>query len=128
MSASNAPHLLSVEDNPETRLLLKHLLKEEYEITAVPSVEEALEVLGSGEAIDLLLVDIGLCRGRQGTALLHEVQSREDIDDIPAIAVTAFAMPGDEEELLEKGFDGYVGKPFTKAELIEAIEEILSAG
>lgn len=121
------PHLLSVEDNPETRLLLKYLLKSDHEITFASDVDEALEVLGSSGAFDLLLVDIGLGGGKEGTALLDEMRAREDLPEIPAIAVTAYAMPGDEEELLGEGFDGYVGKPFTKAELTEAIKQTLQA-
>lgn len=124
---SSIPQLLSVEDNPETRLLLKHLLESDYEVTFTPDVDEALEVLTSDGGFDLLLVDIGLGGGKEGTALLDEIRSREDLGEIPAIAVTAYAMPGDKEELLNKGFDGYVGKPFRKADLTEAIEETLQA-
>lgn len=55
------------------------------------------------------------------------MRERKDGEKIPAIALTAYAMPGDREELLEKGFDGYVSKPFTRAELTEAIEQVLTA-
>lgn len=127
MSVSEDLHLLSVEDNPETRLLLKHLLKGSYEVTFVSSVEEALDAIGSDGSFDLLLLDINLSteKEKRGTELLHRIRAREDKGDIPAIAVTAFAMPGDREDLLEKGFDSYVGKPFTGAELTETIEQTL---
>ncbi|WP_251980301.1 response regulator [Salinibacter ruber] len=120
------PHLLSVEDNPETRLLLKHLLKEDYKLTFAPDAEEALRVLKSEAPVDLLLVDINLGFGPSGTDLLREVEAQSDIEDLPAVALTAYAMPGDREELLEKGFDGYVGKPFTREELADTIEQTLS--
>lgn len=121
------PHLLSVEDNRDTRILLKHLLEDDHEITFAEGVAGALEVLSSDKSVDLLLVDIGLGGGKEGTALLHKLRQREDLSWVPSIAVTAYAMPGDEEELLSEGFDGYVSKPFRKAELTEAIESTLQA-
>lgn len=126
MSPSESPRILSVEDKLETRLLLKHQLQETCEVVFASDAEEALEVF-DGEPFDLLLLDINLGDGKSGTELLHMVRGREDMEDIPAVALTAYAMPGDREELLDKGFDGYVSKPFTKAELIEAIDQVLSA-
>jgi CheY-like chemotaxis protein len=125
MTTPEAPRLLSVEDNPETRVLLEHLLGDDYCITVVPGTEEALAVLDSDGPFDVLLVDINLGAGREGTELLHEIHAQEDIDELPAIAVTAYAMPGDKKGLLSAGFDGYVGKPFTRAELTDAIEQVL---
>lgn len=128
MSTSETPHLLSVEDNKETQTILKHLLEEEYQLTFVSSVEEAAGALASDGPFDLLLVDINLGPGKSGVELLHKIEDRENVGEVPAIAVTAYAMPGDREDLLDKGFDGYVSKPFTRAELIETIEQMLGAG
>lgn len=125
MSTSKTPHLLSVEDNKETQTLLKHLLKGDYELTFASGVEEAINALASDGPFHLLLVDINLGSGKNGTELLHQIQGRENSGDIPAVAVTAYAMPGDREDLLDKGFDGYVGKPFTQEELTETIEQVL---
>jgi len=126
MGFSEPLRVLSVEDNPETRLLLKHLLKESYEVVLVASAEEALSHVGS-EPFDLLLVDIHLGEGKSGTELLHLLREREPAREVPAIAVTAYSMPGDRADLLEEGFDGYVSKPFTKAELTETIGQVLPA-
>lgn len=67
-------------------------------------------------------MDINLGEGKSGTELLHLLRDQEPAEGIPAVAVTAYAMPGDREALLNKGFDGYVGKPFAKAELTETID------
>lgn len=126
MASSNTPHLLSVEDNPETRLLLTHLLGEDYDITSVPDVDEALDAVDS-TAFDLLLLDINLNSAKEGTELLHMIRDREDVEHVPAVALTAYAMPGDREALLDEGFDGYVSKPFTGRELTETIDHVLAA-
>lgn len=124
MSTSEAPRILSVEDNPETRLLLKHLMGP-YEVAFASGVDEALNLVES-EHFDLLLLDINLGPGKSGTQLLHILRDREDTAEIPAVALTAYAMPGDEEHYREVGFDGYVGKPFTYAELSTTIDRALS--
>lgn len=117
--------ILSVEDNADTRLLLKHTLQDDYEVTFAAGVADALDAVAS-EPFDLLLLDINLGTERGGVKLLHEVRERDDLDDIPAVALTAFAMPGDREDLLDQGFDAYVGKPFTNAELMRTIDRALS--
>jgi len=117
--------ILSVEDNADTRLLLKHTLQDDYEVAFASGVADALDTVAS-EPFDLLLLDINLGTERGGVKLLHEVRERDDLDDIPAIALTAFAMPGDREELLDQGFDAYVGKPFTNAKLTRTIDRALS--
>lgn len=126
MSTSEPPRILSVEDNPDTRLLLKHTLQDTYDLTLVPSVEEALDRVAT-DTFDLLLLDINLSEKTGGIDLLHTIRDREHINDIPAIAVTAFAMPGDRDEFLQQGFNAYVGKPFTHDKLVSTIEETLSA-
>jgi CheY-like chemotaxis protein len=47
--------------------------------------------------------------------------------DTPAVALTAYAMPGDREDFLEAGFDEYVSKPFTRTDLTETIKDALNA-
>ena len=44
---------------------------------------------------------------------------------VPAVAVTAYAMPGDEERFLAAGFDAYLGKPFTEEELHEMLARVI---
>lgn len=117
--------ILSVEDNADTRLLLKHTLQDDYEVTFASGVDDALDTVAS-HSFDLLLLDINLGTERGGVKLLQEVRERDDFENIPAIALTAFAMPGDREDLLARGFDAYVGKPFTSAELTETIDRTLS--
>jgi CheY-like chemotaxis protein len=126
MSTAEKPRVLAVEDNSETQLLLEHLLKKSYEVVVVAGVDEALDTV-SDTRFDALLLDINLSEERTGTDLLHLLREHNDMNDVPAIALTAYAMPGDREDFLESGFDQYVSKPFTRADLTEAIETSLPA-
>jgi len=119
------PRVLAVEDNSETQLLLEHLLKKSFEVTVVAGVEEALDAVEEAH-FDIFLLDINLSEERTGTDLLHMLRERNDLDGVPAIALTAYAMPGDREDFLEEGFDQYVSKPFTRDDLTGAINKTLS--
>ncbi len=125
MTTSNRPRLLSVEDNPETVILLKHLLHDSYETHFARSAEEGLKAIEE-KNFDVLLLDINLRAKNGGIELLHRIREGRKAGGAPAIALTAYAMPGDRKKLLQAGFDGYVGKPFTEAELKEALRQALS--
>lgn len=124
MSSTEKPSILAVEDNSETQLLLEHLLKESFEVTVVEGVDDALKAV-DGTSFDAFLLDINLSEQRTGTDLLHLLRERDDMTEVPAIALTAYAMPGDREDFLEAGFDQYVSKPFTRDDLTDAIQTSL---
>lgn len=126
MDTSSQAHLLIAEDNEETCLLLRHQLSEHFNLTIASSVDKAL-ALADAHAYDLLILDINLGGKRSGVDLLQELRTRDALAHVPALALTAYAMPGDKEHFLSAGFDGYIGKPFSRADLIEAIEDALSA-
>jgi CheY-like chemotaxis protein len=123
MSASS-PRILAVEDNGETQLLLQHLLEDHFQIEVAGTIEDALDAVES-QQFDALLLDINLSEQRTGTDLLHLLRERDHLANTPAIALTAYAMPGDREDFLSSGFDQYVSKPFTRTDLTEAIESSL---
>jgi CheY-like chemotaxis protein len=125
MTSSETPRILAVEDNSETQLLLEHLLKGSYETEVVAGVEAALAAVEE-TPFEVLLLDINLSEDQTGTDLLHLIRERDGMGQVPAIALTAYAMPGDREDFLEKGFDEYVSKPFTRDDLTEAIESTLN--
>lgn len=116
--------VLVVEDNADTRTLVNHLLRKNYEVRCATDADEALQ-LASEERYDVLLVDINLGKGKSGEDVLHAVKSLPNYEEIPVIAVTAYAMPGDRERFFAEGFDDYVSKPFSKQRLLEALEGVL---
>ena len=116
--------ILAVEDNPDTQLLLRYLLRSTYDLEIVPHVDEAIE-MASSNRFDVLLLDINLGEERTGIDLLHQLRKMSGYETTPALALTAYAMPGDRERFVSSGFNGYVSKPFTRKELYEAIREAL---
>ena len=122
--AANLPVLL-VEDNPTMRHLGEHILEPCYDLTAASGFDEALaaaeEQAAQHSAFKLLLLDIDLGEdsSHSGTQLLRQLRETSAYAETPAMALTAYAMPGDRERFLQAGFDDYLPKPFTKTELLE---------
>ena len=126
MNDSKPPCILAVEDNPETQLLLKHLLDASFEVVVVGGVESALDA-AQDHHFDVLLLDINLSEKRTGIDLLHLLREKDGERYVPAIALTAYAMPGDRENFMNEGFDAYISKPFTRNDLSEVIEKALQS-
>jgi len=112
--------VLVVEDNQLNQKLLNDLLEYQgYTVVATPLGEPALE-LARQYTPDLILMDIQLpdISGMEATARL---KNDEQTRTIPIIAVTAFAMSGDEAKILASGCDAYVSKPFNVAEFLRLV-------
>ena len=119
--------ILVVEDNDETRQLVQIFLKRADHIAGAASSTEALQHLRD-DAFDAVLLDINLGEERTGLELLGDIRAINGYHDVPVVAFTAYALPGDEERFLEAGFDGYVQKPFTKRQLLRTINQVLTSG
>jgi CheY-like chemotaxis protein len=126
MSSPTSQRVLAVEDNPETQLLLQHLLRPSFEVVTADSVDEALACSEDG-SYHLLLLDINLGEKRTGVDLLDLLRNIENVVNVPAIALTAYAMPGDRDSFIEAGFDAYVSKPFTRDDLMSTINRVLGS-
>jgi CheY-like chemotaxis protein len=124
--SSSKLRVLAVEDNSETRLLLQHLLRSSFDVVVVAGVEGALDAVEEKE-YDVFLLDINLSEQRTGTDLLHLLRENPSLQDVPAVALTAYAMPGDRENFLTAGFNEYVSKPFTRNDLTSAIRDSLAS-
>jgi len=118
--------ILVVEDNPLNRLLVHDLLElRGHSVVEAATVDEA-RVLLERERLDLLLLDVQI-PGGGGEAIIREVRQRADLADLPIIAVTSLAMPGDRERLLSIGFQGYLSKPIDTRTFGAAIESYLKS-
>jgi two-component system cell cycle response regulator DivK len=116
--------ILIVEDNQLSLTLLNDFLKVKgYEILKTSDGWEAIN-LARDKQPDLILMDIKLpeISGFDVTRLLKQ---DDQTKNIPIIAVTAFATPGDETMALESGCDGYITKPVILDNLLRTIESFL---
>ncbi len=116
--------ILVVEDETDTRDLLTTILKQcGATVQAVSNVEAALETLLSIEP-DLLISDIGL-PGKNGYDLIKDIRQSDNQQQIPAIALTAYATEEDRRAALKAGFQAHLAKPIEPQELIEVITELV---
>ena len=88
---------------------------------------EALEALEKG-SYDLALMDVQMPEmgGLEATALLRKREKEKGVIHLPVIALTAYAMKGDQERCLTAGMDGYLTKPIRPQELDEILEGYLA--
>lgn len=116
--------ILVVEDNDRNRRLMRILLKSKgYEVIEATTGEEAMNYL-KDQKPDLILMDIQLPH-TDGLELTRKIKSTKATSDIPIVAVTAYAMKGDRERILEAGCDGYISKPINTREVPLVIAKIL---
>jgi CheY-like chemotaxis protein len=125
MNEQDRPHILIVEDNSDTQLLLEHLLRKDFVLTIRQSVAEAIESAYCAE-YDLLLLDINLGEDLTGLDVLERIREMDSHRTTPAIAMTAYAMPGDRERFLNLGFAAYLSKPFTRTLLLGCVDRVLA--
>ncbi len=123
---TSRPRVLVVEDNADTRRFVERTIAEYYDIETAADAETAL-ALAHRAWFDLLLLDVNLGRGPGGLELLRELRAMPAYAYVPALAVTAYALPGDHRHILDAGFTGYLAKPFTRDELLYALDGVLAA-
>jgi PAS domain S-box-containing protein len=119
------PKILYIEDDPECVKLVKYIVTNQYDIDSAASGAEGIEKTKNNE-YGLILLDINLSKGISGLEALSEIRKIPYYKDIPVIALTAFAMAGDEKEFRAGGCTDYISKPFKKEMLLEKISKTLS--
>ena len=116
--------ILIVEDN-ELNMKLFHDLLEVHGYTTLQTKDgrEALQ-LAREHRPDLILMDIQLPEV-SGLEVTKWIKADDDLKSIPAIAVTAFAMKGDEEKIRSGGCEAYIAKPISVNSFLETIQTVL---
>jgi CheY-like chemotaxis protein len=108
--------ILIVDDNPHNLKLARLLLLAEgYDARTAVDAEQAMSVLNEFKP-KLILMDIQL-PGMDGLELTRRLKSEKSTRDIVIVALTAYAMKGDEERARAAGCDGYIAKPIDVATL-----------
>jgi two-component system, cell cycle response regulator DivK len=112
--------ILVIEDHEENRRLLRDLLTSfGYELTEAVTGEEGLTAAAANPP-DLILMDIQL-PGIDGYETTRRIKANAALRHIPVIAVTSYALSGDDVKALEAGCDAYVTKPFDPEDLLAKI-------
>ena len=123
MSAPNK-RILVVDDNPRNLKLAFDVLEDAgYEVVEAMDAEEAQTMIDRNLP-DLILMDIAL-PGMDGLTLTRKIKANERTKHIRIIALTAFAMKGDDQKALAAGCDGYITKPIDIHQLPVQVAEIL---
>ena len=116
--------VLIVEDNELNMKLFHDLLEAHgYSTLQTRTGIEALE-LARQHHPDLILMDIQLPEV-SGLEVTKWIKEDEDLAKIPVIAVTAFAMKGDEERIRQGGCEAYISKPISVAKFLETVRSYI---
>ena len=116
--------ILVVEDNPLNLKLVRDVLGAAgYEVVAATSGEEGLR-MARERPPDLVLMDLQL-PGIDGTETMRRLRKGPVADEVPVIAVTAFAMAEDQANAARAGFDGYIEKPISVRALVGEVQGFL---
>lgn len=118
-----AARILLAEDNATNQVYISHFLTEEgFQVQTAENGLEALEMLTTEGPFDVILMDVQMPEmdGLQATQKI-----RESGNDIPIIALTAYAMEGDREKFLDSGMDAYSSKPVNIDELVQIIGKLV---
>jgi two-component system, cell cycle response regulator DivK len=117
--------ILVVEDQEDNRTILRDLLTSAgFEVLEALTGEEGIQ-MAEAHRPDLILMDIQLpvVDGHEAT---RRIKSNPTLSAIPIIAVTSYAMSGDEMEAMRAGCDGYISKPFSPRSLLATVRDILT--
>jgi len=117
--------ILVIEDQPTNlKLALDLLVFEGHRVLQASDAEQALAILDS-TLPDLILIDIAL-PGMDGLTLTRQLKSTPRTKNICIVALTAFAMKGDQQKAFDAGCDGYITKPIDTRFFAAHVEKFIS--
>jgi len=116
--------ILVVEDTEDNRQIIRDLLSSAgYDLMEAQDGAEGVEMAKS-QRPDLILMDIQL-PVLDGYEATRRIKADPALSHIPVIAVTSYALSGDEAKTRAAGCDGYVAKPFSPRQLLQKVREYL---
>ncbi len=116
--------VLVVEDTEDNRQIVRDLLSSAgYEIIEAVTGEQGV-AMAAEHRPDLILMDMQL-PVLDGYEATRRIKADPALRDIPVIAVTSYALSGDEAKTREAGCDAYVAKPFSPRQLLGKVRELL---
>lgn len=116
--------ILLIEDQEDNRRIVRDLLTTVgYKLIEAVTGEDGV-ALAEQHRPDLILMDV-LLPGLNGYDATRLIKAKPGLRQIPIIAVTSYALSGDDVRAMEAGCDAYISKPFSPRELLAKIREFL---
>ena len=116
--------ILVVEDTEDNRRILRDLLTAAgYDLIEAVDGESGVAMAGA-EKPDLILMDIQLPQ-IDGYEATRRIKADPALRHIPIVAVTSYALSGDEEKTRAAGCNGYIAKPFSPRQLLSKVREFV---
>jgi len=125
VAAARPLRVLLAEDTPANqKLVVRILAKRGHEVQVAENGAKAVD-LAQSQAFDVVLMDVQMpvLDGFQATIAIRGLQQQTN-RRVPIIAMTAYAMKGDQERCLAAGMDAYLSKPISSRELVEVVERL----
>ena len=117
--------ILVVEDQEDNRRILRDLLGNAgFELIEAESGEDALSAVMARRP-DLILMDIQLPQ-MDGYEATRRIKSNPEMKEVPVIAVTSYALTGDDAKALAAGCSCYITKPYSPRALLAKVREYLA--
>jgi two-component system cell cycle response regulator DivK len=118
--------VLVVEDQEDNRAILRDLLAHAgYEVVEVGDGEKALPAAAKHHP-DVILMDIQLPL-LDGYEATRRIKANPELKAIPIVAVTSYALSGDEQKTRDAGCDAYIAKPYSPRQMLAKVREILGS-
>ena len=118
--------ILLVEDDPVSTGVIELFLRDYYKTDTCKNADSAIQ-MAKQKFYSAILMDISLGPGKDGLYAAQEIKKLKNYDEVPIIAVTAYAMRGDKEKFLEAGCTHYISKPFLKNDLLSIVNSALKS-
>jgi len=116
--------ILVVEDHEDNRRIMRDLLMSSgYEVIEAVTGEEGVTAAETYRP-DLILMDVQL-PGMDGYEATRRIKANPDLQKVPIIVVTSYALSGDDVKAFEAGCDAYVTKPYSPRELLARVRKFL---
>jgi two-component system, cell cycle response regulator DivK len=116
--------VLHIEDNPSNRKVVRYLLRDTpHQLSEATNGEEGLE-MAFKERPDLIILDIQLPL-LSGYEVAQRLREHEHFANTPIIAITSYALSGDDTKALQAGCNDYIAKPFRPQVLLDCLAKYL---
>ena len=116
---------LIIEDNENNLYLTSFLLRNNgHDVSQAYNGQDGVELAKSVQP-DLILLDIQLPK-MNGYEVAMELRKDDALKTVPIVAITSYAMPGDQEKALSAGCSGYIKKPINPDTFLEEVESYLN--